>query len=139
MSETVFPAKIFVSGNSLYLRGYNGEYRYYRDPLTGHAEYHQDAHILKIGLSPLSIEIFIRPTKIVKNGRWHLITNDDRDKLLMIHVKRVPGDRTPVGDWGSILVTTETNFNTWWRNNGTCIVGVVTILAFLFVVVRCLV
>jgi len=137
--KTVFPEKIYVSGNPLFLRGFNGKYEYYKNEKTGLVEYRRDSHTMKVGCGPCLTQLFIRPTKIFKaskDQRWQLTTNDGAsDDSWCLHVKRRVGDGTPLGDWGTILVTTHENFDTWWRNNGTYINNAIIILIVLAAIV----
>ncbi len=129
------PKEIYVSGNPIHLRGFNGKYVRRENKKTEMYEYHQDEHTLTIGFSPFTWHIYMRPTKIVrmlKYGKWCLMANDNQeDNISMFHVKQIMSE-TPLGDWGGILVTQNENMGTWWRNNGIYIINIITFFIIIF-------
>lgn len=137
MADEDLPVKIFVGGQTIAFRGFNGEYRLKINPKTKAVEYHQDAHRYRIGFSILSIDLLIRPSKIIKPSdglNWRLMTNDSGNDECEHTTDIYVGSgnkKSPVGDWGSILVTTEQNPVTWWRNNGIYIINIFIILSLI--------
>lgn len=119
------PAKIYVSGNPIALRGFNGEYALVTNRRTGAPEYHQAAHYLTIGIGPLSTRIFIRPTKIIRGvfcQNWLLCTNDSGFESSLTELCPHTYENSsrldlPFGNWGSIMVTPTEDIGTWWRSN----------------------
>ncbi len=115
------PNEIYVSGETLLLRGFNG--KYIKTTVDRETVFVKERSVLNIGVSFLYVaQIDIRPTAISKiDGRWQLYSNDGY--MQIFHSFPEKNTPSPVGDWGPILVTENQTISTWWRDNGTYIIA----------------
>lgn len=138
MDTLELPSAIYVSGNKFFLRGFNGWYYLVTNPRNGCREYRKHERFLRIGLYPACRDIPIEPAKILRGimGSWILATeneNDPNDYGEVIHGFRYSGGRSPVGEWDTILVTSEESSTTWWRSNSDLVLTSLGILCNVFV------
>ncbi len=136
------PPKIYVSGNPILLRGFNGEYTLVTNWRTGATEYHKAAHYLTIGVGPLSAKIFVRPTKIIRGvfcQNWLLCTNDSGFESPLTEFCPHTYENSarldlPFGNWGPILVTPHEDIGTWWSNRYFVYIWILVVLFGLILV-----
>jgi len=98
------PQNLYVSGQPLLFRGWNGRYTLC-DGDTPKWRLHSHNYY-GMGIRDAVIE--------KEGGRWLLKTTD----WPMVITSGGKND-LPIGDWGDILVTTDTNMSTWWRSNSS--------------------
>lgn len=129
MSEPCFPDRIYISGNPLLWKGFDGWYTINKkSPIItdlDKVEYRQEEHDLKI--MGVTIPCFrIRPTRIVRDpnakkelrSKWILILGDHPYAYVNpVHISP-DGKLFPIGDWGTILITQNEDSTTWWRSYG---------------------